>query len=118
MDKITELLTRGVETIYPSRDVLEKVLRSDKKLRIYNGIDPTGKLHLGHLSVLRKLRQFQDLGHEIILLIGDFTAQIGDPTDKQTTRKQLIHKQVLENAKGYKKQISKKRYCFEHSIFI
>ncbi|OGH17048.1 MAG: tyrosine--tRNA ligase [Candidatus Levybacteria bacterium RIFCSPHIGHO2_02_FULL_40_18] len=107
MDKITELLTRGVETIYPSRDVLEKVLRSDKKLRIYNGIDPTGKLHLGHLSVLRKLRQFQDLGHEIIILIGDFTARIGDPTDKLATRKKLSKMQIEENAANYKELIGK-----------
>src|SRR3989344_9531757 len=107
MDKITELLTRGVETIYPSRDVLEKVLRSDKKLRIYNGIDPTGKLHLGHLSVLRKLRQFQDLGHEIIILIGDFTARIGDPTGKLSARKVLSAQEIKKNTVNYKKLIAK-----------
>ena len=81
---------------------------SGKKIKLYFGIDPTsGTLHLGHLVQFLKLKKFQDLGHEVVILIGDFTAQIGDPTDKQTTRKQLIHKQVLENAKGYKKQISK-----------
>ncbi len=105
--KIEEVLTRGVETIYPNRKALEKVLKSGKKIRIYNGIDPTGKLHMGHLSVLKKLRQFQDLGHEIIVLIGDFTATIGDPTDKNATRKALSRKQVLANAKDYRKQISK-----------
>ena len=105
--KIEEVLTRGVENIYPDRETLEKALRSGKKLRIYNGIDPTGKLHLGHMVVLRKLRQFQDLGHEIIVLIGDFTATIGDPTDKKAARKPLTREQVLENAKNYKKQIGK-----------
>ncbi len=104
--QIKTLLERGVENIYPSRGAVEKALQSGKKLRIYYGIDPTGdSLHLGHLIQLRKLRQFQQMGHEIIILIGDFTAQIGDPTDKAATRKPLTHKQVLENAKAYKKQI-------------
>jgi len=105
--QIKEVLERGVENIYPSREALEKVLLSGKKLRIYNGIDPTGKLQIGHGVVLLKLRQLQDLGHEIIVLIGDFTAQIGDPTGKKDTRKQLTHDQVMENAKSYKKQIGK-----------
>ena len=109
MDKeIEELLTRGVERVYPDKSTLEKVLMSGKKIRLYYGIDPTGNtLHIGHLVQLLKLRKFQDLGHEVIILIGDFTAQIGDPTDKQATRKPLTHKQVLENAKEYKKQIGK-----------
>jgi len=106
--KIDEILTRGVERVYPDKSTLERVLMSGKKIRLYYGIDPTGStLHLGHLVQLLKLRKFQDLGHEVIILIGDFTAQIGDPTDKQATRKSLSHQQVLENAKGYKKQISK-----------
>lgn len=105
--KIKEALTRGVEIIYPDSKKLEKLLKSGKKIRIYSGIDPTGKLHIGHLAVLRKLCQFQDLGHEIIVLIGDFTATIGDPTDKKATRKTLTKKEVLTNAKNYKKQISK-----------
>ena len=104
---IEKALTRNVENIYPSKKALEKVLKSGKKLRVYNGIDPTGKLHLGHLVVLRKLRQFQDLGHETIVLIGDFTATIGDPTGKYTTRKMLTRRQVLAYAKNYKKQIGK-----------
>jgi len=105
--KIREALSRGVKKIYPDRQSLEKKLLSGKKLKIYNGIDPTGKLHLGHTVVFRKLRQFQDLGHEIIVLIGDFTATIGDPTDKEATRKPLTGEQVLRNAKDYKKQIGK-----------
>lgn len=106
-EKIKEVLTRGVEKIYPSSQALEVVLKSGKKIKLYNGIDPTGRLHLGHLAVFRKLRQFQDLGHEVIVLIGDFTATIGDPTDKSAARKPLTPKQVLENARGYKKQIGK-----------
>ena len=105
--KIEEVLTSAVENIFPSRKALEKALMSGKQLRIYNGIDPTGKLHVGHGVVLMKLRQFQDLGHEVIVLIGDFTATIGDPTDKSAARKTLTRKQVLENAKNYKKQIGK-----------
>src|SRR3989344_2609663 len=108
MDKIEELLTRGVANIIPSKEELANVLKSGKKLRLYNGIDPTGlHLHLGHMVVLRKLRQFQDLGHETIVLIGDFTARIGDPTDKLSTRYKLTKKQVEENAANYKKSISK-----------
>ncbi len=104
---IEEVLTRGVEMVYPTTDALRDVLRSGKKLRIYNGIDPTGQLHIGHGVVLEKLRQLQNLGHEIIVLIGDFTATIGDPTDKLATRQPLTRKQVLANAKNYKKIIGK-----------
>jgi len=109
MDKdVEELLTRGVERIFPDKKALETVLMSGKKIRLYYGIDPTGStLHLGHLVQLLKLRKFQDFGHEVIILIGDFTAQIGDPTDKQAARTPLTHDQVLENAKEYKKQIGK-----------
>lgn len=106
-DQIEEVLTRGVERIYPSRKALESALKSGKKLRIYHGIDPTGKLHIGHMVSLRKLRKLQDLGHEIIVLIGDFTAMIGDPTGKRMARKPLTRAQVLANAMGYKKQIGK-----------
>ncbi len=106
-DKIEELLNRGVENIYPNKESLDKVLKSDKKIKLYNGIDPTGPLHIGHLVVLRKLRQFQDLGHEVIVLIGDFTAQIGDPTDKASARKKLSREQVEQNAQNYKQLIGK-----------
>ncbi len=105
--KVETALTRGVVKVYPSREKLEAILSSGKKIKIYNGIDPTGKLHIGHLVVLRKLRQFQDLGHEIIILIGGFTATIGDPTGKSAARKPLSEEQVLVNAKSYKKQIAK-----------
>ena len=105
--KIEEIMTRGVETIYPNKEELEKVLLSGKKLRIYNGIDPTGKLHIGHSVVLLKLRQFQDLGHEIIILIGGFTATIGDPTDKKATRQPLTRQKVKDNTADYEKLIGK-----------
>jgi tyrosyl-tRNA synthetase len=97
-EKIKEVSSRGVENIYPSREELEKILQSGKKLMIYNGIDPTGPtLHIGHGVVLEKLRQLQGLGHQIILLIGDFTGMIGDPTDKTATRKKLTQQEVLDN---------------------
>lgn len=108
MDAIDELLNRGVEKIYPSREELEKVLRGNTKLTIYHGIDPTGDcLHLGHMVSLRKMRQFQDLGHHIIFMHGDFTAMIGDPTDKTAARQKLAHKQVMQNAKNYLKEAAK-----------
>lgn len=108
MDKIEELLTRGVEKIYPSREELEKVLRSGKKLRLYQGFDPSmPNLHLGNFVGLMKLKQWQDLGHEVIFLVGDFTGMIGDPTDKSATRKKLTREEVLENAKNWKSQAGK-----------
>lgn len=108
IDLMEELLTRGVEKIYPSREALEKVLRSGKKIRLYLGIDPTGeKLHIGHTVALWKLRQFQELGQHTILLIGDFTAMIGDPTGKIVgARKLLSREEVLRNAETYKQQVS------------
>jgi len=108
IDKVEEVLTRGVEKIYPSKEALEKVLRSGEKIRLYNGIDPTGPfLHLGHMVILRKLRQFQDLGHQVILLVGDFTGMIGDPSGKSQARRPMTRKELLENAKTYKEQASK-----------
>jgi tyrosyl-tRNA synthetase len=106
--KIDELLTRGVENVYPTKEALRKELLAGKKLKLYLGIDPTGKdLHLGHAIQLRKLAQFQKLGHKVTLLIGDFTAMIGDPTDKLAQRVPLTREQVLENCKGYKDQAGK-----------
>lgn len=103
--QVDELLERGVENIYPSRDFLEKELLSGKQLTLYTGYDPTGpSLHIGHGITMAKLRQFQDLGHKIIMLIGDFTAMIGDPTDKTSARQVLTREQVLANCQEYKKQ--------------
>ena len=108
MDQISFLLSRGVNTIYPSKEALEKVLRSGKKIKLYQGFDPSGtRLHIGHAVGLRKLRQFQELGHQVIFLIGDFTGMIGDPSGKLNTRKILTQEQVLENASQYQKQASK-----------
>lgn len=105
--KIEAFLTRGVENIYPNIDFLRKKLLSGEKQTVYLGIDPTGpSLHIGHAIQLKKLQELQRLGHQIILLIGDFTAMIGDPTDKTSTRKQLNRKEVLNNCKEYKKQAS------------
>jgi tyrosyl-tRNA synthetase len=102
-----ELLSRGIQNIYPTKDFLENKIKKGEKLTIYLGIDPTGPtLHLGHAIPIKKLSEFQKLGHKIILLMGDFTAMIGDPTDKMATRKQLTHEEVMTNLKNYKKQAS------------
>jgi tyrosyl-tRNA synthetase len=105
---VQELTTRAVEQIYPSREALETELMSGRQLRVYMGIDPTSPdMHVGHQSQLLKLRRLQTLGHHVTLLIGDFTAMIGDPTDKSATRVKLTRDQVLENADGYRDQASK-----------
>lgn len=104
---INELLDRSISAIYPSKKELKEKLLSGNKITLYLGIDPTGpSLHLGHAICLNKLAEFQKLGHEIIFLIGSFTAMIGDPTDKNSQRKPLTRKEVLENCKDYIKQSS------------
>lgn len=109
MDKIDELLDRGVDKIYPSREALEKVLRSGKKITLYQGFDPTGKeLHIGHAVGFKKLRQFQDLGHNVIFLIGDGTGQAGDPSGKKTARDKFFTTEELrKNGKDYVMQAAK-----------
>jgi len=103
-NKIDEVLSRGVEEVIVKEN-LKKRLMSGKKLRIKLGIDPTGSvLHLGHAVVLRKLKDFQDLGHQVIFLIGDFTARIGDPTGRSVSRKPLTDKDIAANMKSYTKQ--------------
>ena len=105
---LDELLTRAVDRIYPTKEDLEELLKKDKKLRVYQGFDPTGQnLHIGHMIGLRKLKQWQDLGHKVIFLIGDFTALVGDPSGKSESRKMLNKKDVLQNAKTYKEQAGK-----------
>ncbi len=105
--KINNLLTRGVEEVYV-KDDLEKDLKSGNVLRIKLGIDPTGaKIHLGRAVVIRKLREFQKLGHQIVLIIGDFTAQVGDASDKTEKRPMLNRMQIDENLKDYKSQLGK-----------
>ncbi len=106
-NKMNTLLERGVENIFPSKGFLETQLKSGKQLTIYTGYDPTGpSLHIGHAITLMKLRDFQELGHKVIMLIGDFTALIGDPTDKGAARVRQTREQVLENCKLYKEQAS------------
>lgn len=108
MDSVEKALTHNVERVYPAADALREVMNSGKKLRLYVGVDPTSPhLHIGHAMQFKKLREFQDLGHEVILLIGSFTAMIGDPTDKGTTRKQLTADEVMANAQTYQAQAAK-----------
>jgi len=105
------LINRGVAEIVPEPELINKLKRSikdNKPLRIKLGLDPTAPdIHLGHTVVLNKLRQFQDLGHEVHLIIGDFTGRIGDPSGKSETRKQLTEEQVMANAATYQEQIFK-----------
>jgi tyrosyl-tRNA synthetase len=110
-EKQLELIKRGsVEIILENELIrkLEKSYKEKKSLRIKTGFDPTAPdIHLGHTVLLEKMRQFQELGHEVIFLIGDFTGMIGDPSGKREMRKPLTREEVLENAKTYKDQIFK-----------
>jgi tyrosyl-tRNA synthetase len=106
--QINDILERGVEKIYPSKAKLAESLRSDKKLRLYCGFDPSATaLHIGNAVLINKLAQFQDLGHEVIFLIGDFTGMIGDPTDKTAVRKTLTREAVVANSANYQEQAGK-----------
>ncbi|MBN1914163.1 MAG: tyrosine--tRNA ligase [Candidatus Omnitrophica bacterium] len=111
INKQLEIIKRGAVEIISEEELkrkLEKSLKENKPLKIKAGFDPTAPdIHLGHTVLLRKLRQFQDLGHEVYFLIGDFTARIGDPSGRSEIRKQLNREEVLENAATYKKQVSK-----------
>ena len=108
MDKIEELLTRGVANIIPGKAELEKVLRSSKKLNIFLGVDPTApRIHLGHGVNIRKLQQFVELGHKVTFLIGDFTTKVGDSSDKESERPILADDQIEANWQTYKQQASK-----------
>ncbi len=109
MDAIDELLTRGVDTIYPTKEVLEKALRSGKKLTLYMGFDPTGdKLHVGHMVGLMKMADWQRLGHHVIFLIGDGTGQAGDPSGKTKSRDTFFTRdQLRQNARDYVMQAGK-----------
>jgi tyrosyl-tRNA synthetase len=103
---IDEFLERGVEAIYPSKEAFRKKLMSGERLKIYQGFDPTGPyLHVGHAMGIRALGILQKLGHEVIFLIGDYTAKVGDP-DKDTTRKMLTDEDIEKNMSGWKKQAS------------
>ncbi|MFZ5898439.1 MAG: tyrosine--tRNA ligase [Bacillota bacterium] len=111
LDKQLEIIKRGVVEIIPEEELIAKLQRSVKTgrpLRVKLGLDPTAPdIHLGHTVVLQKLRQFQDLGHEIYLVIGDFTGRVGDPTGKSETRRQLTEEEVQANARTYQEQVFK-----------
>jgi len=107
IEQTLAVFKRGTDEILPLEE-LKKKLEKNKPLRIKAGFDPTAPdLHLGHTVLINKLRQLQDLGHQIIFLIGDFTGMIGDPTGKNVTRKPLTKEQVLENAQSYQEQVFK-----------
>lgn len=111
VERQLDIIRRGVVEIVPEEELKAKIAGSvatGKPLRIKLGLDPSAPdIHVGHTVVLHKLRQFQQLGHEVILLIGDFTGRIGDPTGKSETRKQLSEEDVKRNAETYQKQIYK-----------
>jgi tyrosyl-tRNA synthetase len=107
VNKAFELISRGTDEIIKAEDLLKK-LETGRKLRIKVGFDPTAPdLHIGHTVIINKMRQFQDLGHDVTFLIGDFTGLIGDPTGKNVTRKPLTKEEVLENAETYATQVFK-----------
>jgi len=111
IDKQIKVLKQGVSDLISEEDLKKKLIeakKEDRPLRVKLGLDPTAPdIHLGHSVVLKKLKQFQDMGHEVYLIIGDFTGRIGDPSGKSKTRKQLTEKEVKENALTYEKQFSK-----------
>ncbi|NMO94681.1 tyrosine--tRNA ligase [Paenibacillus lemnae] len=111
VERQLDVLARGVVEIVPEEEMKNKIMKSvvsGEPLRVKLGMDPSAPdLHLGHTVVLQKLRQFQDLGHEVQLIIGDFTGRVGDPTGKSETRKQLTEEDVMRNAETYQKQIFK-----------
>src|SRR3989338_932526 len=107
IDDALQIIRRGTDEILLEEELIEK-LKSGKPLRLKAGFDPTAPdLHLGHTVLLNKMRQLQDLGHEVMFLIGDFTGMIGDPSGKNETRPPLTHSEVEVNAKTYEQQVFK-----------
>lgn len=111
LSKQLELIKRGVAEIVPEEELktkLKKAIETNQPLHIKLGLDPTAPdIHLGHTVVLQKLRQFQDLGHQVTIILGDYTGRIGDPTGKSETRKQLTEDEIMRNAATYEEQIFK-----------
>lgn len=111
LDEQIKIILKGVDDIIDEKDLREKLVKADKEGRqlvVKLGLDPSAPdIHLGHTVVLRKMKQLQDLGHKVVIIIGDFTGKIGDPTGKSQARKALTTEQVLENAKTYEEQIFK-----------
>ncbi|MCH8305912.1 MAG: tyrosine--tRNA ligase, partial [Candidatus Marinimicrobia bacterium] len=106
-----DIIKRGIEELLPEKEfdaLLQKSIDEDKPLRVKQGFDPTAPdIHLGHTVCLRKLKQFQELGHQVVLIIGDYTGMVGDPSDKNETRPRLTHEEVMANAKTYEEQFFK-----------
>ena len=106
-----KVISRGTIDLLPMEELKEKLIKSyetGKPLRIKQGFDPTAPdIHLGHTVGIRKLKQFQDLGHQVVVIIGDYTGMVGDPSEKSSTRPRLTHQDVMENAKTYEKQFFK-----------
>ena len=106
-----EIIKRGIEELISEDELVKKLERSEKTgkpLRVKQGFDPTAPdIHLGHTVGIRKLRQFQELGHKIVLIIGDYTGMVGDPSEKNETRPRLSHKKIMENARTYEDQFFK-----------
>lgn len=111
VERQLQIIRRGVVEIIPEEELVQKLtksLKENKPLKVKLGLDPSAPdIHLGHTVVLHKMRQFQELGHEAIIIIGDFTGRIGDPTGKTNARKQLTEEEVLKNAETYREQIFK-----------
>lgn len=111
LDEQIKIILKGVDDIIDEKDLREKLTKANKEGRqlvVKLGLDPSAPdIHLGHTVVLRKMKQLQDLGHKVVIIIGDFTGKIGDPTGKSQARKALTTEQVLENAKTYEEQIFK-----------
>lgn len=111
LDDQIKIILKGVDDIIDEKELREKLVKADKEgrpLTVKLGLDPSAPdIHLGHTVVLRKMKQLQDLGHQVVIIIGDFTGKIGDPTGKSSARKALTTEQVLENAKTYQEQIFK-----------
>jgi tyrosyl-tRNA synthetase len=107
LKEVIQQICRGTDEVLVESGLIKKITE-DRPLRIKAGFDPTAPdLHLGHTVLINKLKQFQDLGHEVMFLIGDFTGMIGDPTGKNITRKSLTKDEVIDNAKSYEEQIFK-----------
>src|SRR5690348_18369964 len=107
LDKQLAIIKRGAVDILPEDELIAK-LRKGRPLRVKAGFDPTAPdLHLGHTVLLNKMRQFQQFGHEVIFLIGDFTGRIGDPTGRNTTRPPLTTEEIQANARTYEQQVFK-----------
>ncbi len=111
LEEQLQVIARGTVDLLPLEELkmkLERSIKTGKPLRIKQGFDPTAPdIHLGHTVGLRKLKQFQDLGHQVVVIIGDYTGMVGDPSEKNATRPRLTHEQVMKNAKTYEKQFFK-----------